>query len=114
MTSSRKEKPEADVVIIGSGGGTAAAVAAAEKGASVIVPEKQGVLGGNTRQANGLWACESPVQKRENIVRSSGSYSLSDISFSTSRRLSTIYRKQRGETVIATQSPAVTSGSSLL
>jgi fumarate reductase flavoprotein subunit len=59
---------EADVVVIGSGGGLAAAVAAREMGASVILLEKENILGGYTRQANGLMACESPVQKRMNIT----------------------------------------------
>jgi fumarate reductase flavoprotein subunit len=59
---------EADVVVIGSGGGLAAAVAAAEAGASVILLEKENVLGGYTRQANALMACESPVQKRLNVT----------------------------------------------
>jgi fumarate reductase flavoprotein subunit len=62
------ENLKADIVVIGSGGGLAAAVAAAEKGASVILLEKVNVLGGYTRQANGLMACESPVQKRQNIT----------------------------------------------
>jgi fumarate reductase flavoprotein subunit len=59
---------KADVVVIGSGGGLAAAVTAAELGASVILLEKENVLGGYTRQANGLMACESPVQKRQGIT----------------------------------------------
>ena len=58
----------ADIVVIGSGGGLAAAVAAAEKGVSVILLEKVNILGGYTRQANGFMACESPVQKRQNIT----------------------------------------------
>ena len=40
---------EADVIIVGAGGaGLTAAMAAAEKGASVIVIEKSGVIGGNS------------------------------------------------------------------
>ncbi len=62
------EKLKADIVVMGSGGGLAAAVMAAEAGASVILLEKEGTLGGYTRQANGLMACESPVQKRQNIT----------------------------------------------
>jgi fumarate reductase flavoprotein subunit len=68
MNSANIEMFEYDVVVIGSGGGLAAAVAAAEKGASVLLLEKEGILGGYTRQANALMACESPVQKRQNIV----------------------------------------------
>jgi fumarate reductase flavoprotein subunit len=50
--TNKTENLKADVVVIGSGGGLAAAVAAAEGGASVILLEKEGVLGGWTRQAN--------------------------------------------------------------
>ncbi|MFC2045841.1 hypothetical protein ACFLUH_04100, partial [Chloroflexota bacterium] len=35
---------------------------------NVILLEKVGTLGGYTRQANTLMACESPVQKRLNIA----------------------------------------------
>ena len=60
----RTKDLKADIVIIGGGGaGLAAAVAAAEKGASVIVLEKGG-LGGNSALAWGLFAAESPAQKR--------------------------------------------------
>ena len=72
-----KETPKnlaADVVVIGSGGGLAAAVAAAEEGAGVILLEKVSILGGYTRQANGFTACESPVQKRENITVTTDEY----------------------------------------
>lgn len=55
----------ADLVIIGGGGaGLAAAVAAAEAGTGVIVLEKRNNTGGNTALASGLFAAESPVQKR--------------------------------------------------
>ncbi len=67
-STERTEKLKADIVVMGSGGGLAAAVIAAEAGASVILLEKEGTLGGYTRQANGLMACESPVQKRQNIT----------------------------------------------
>ena len=71
---SKKEKEnvdnlEADIVVIGSGGGLAAAVAAAEQGAArIVVLEKQGILGGSAKMAQGLFACESPIQKRDNII----------------------------------------------
>lgn len=61
------ENLQADIVVIGGGGaGLTAAVAAAEKGASVIVLEKRG-LGGNSALAWGIFAAESPVQKRAMI-----------------------------------------------
>lgn len=60
---------EAGIVIIGSGGGLAAAVAAAEQGVKgIVVLEKQGILGGSAKMAQGLFACESPIQKRDNII----------------------------------------------
>jgi fumarate reductase flavoprotein subunit len=68
IDKSKSEELKADIVIIGSGGGLAAAVAAREMGADVLLLEKVGVLGGYTRQANGMMACESPVQKRMNVV----------------------------------------------
>ncbi len=62
-------KLNADVVVIGSGGGLAAAVTAAEQGAkSIVVLEKQKTLGGSAKMAQGLFACESPIQKRDNII----------------------------------------------
>lgn len=64
-----KENLEADLVVIGSGGGLAAAVTAAEAGVSrIVVLEKQGSLGGSAKMAQGLFACESPIQKRDNII----------------------------------------------
>jgi fumarate reductase flavoprotein subunit len=60
---------ETDLVIIGGGGGgITAAVAAAENGAKVIVLEKRRVLGGNSIRAGNIFACESPVQKREMVL----------------------------------------------
>jgi fumarate reductase flavoprotein subunit len=56
---------EADIVIIGGGGaGLAAAVAGTEKGAKIILLEKRQGLGGNSVFAEGLFAAESPAQKR--------------------------------------------------
>jgi fumarate reductase flavoprotein subunit len=58
----------ADLVIIGSGGGLTAALAAAENGVrNIVVLEKQGRSGGNTRLAGDIFACESPVQERQGI-----------------------------------------------
>lgn len=57
-----------DIVVIGGGGaGFAAALAAAEKDADVVIIEKRSVAGGNSSMAGGLFAAESPVQKRQLI-----------------------------------------------
>lgn len=58
---------EADVVIVGAGGaGLSSALAAAEAGASVILLEKQGVVGGNTIMTfNGINAVDSNYQLSE-------------------------------------------------
>lgn len=59
----------ADVVIIGAGAsGTAATMAAAEKGAKVILLEKQGVVGGTGNFAEGIFAANSSMQKRQGII----------------------------------------------
>jgi fumarate reductase flavoprotein subunit len=72
MSKIKAEKVDdlkANLVIIGSGGGLAAAVSAAEKGVKgIVVLEKQRTLGGNAKMAQGLFACESPIQKRDNII----------------------------------------------
>jgi len=59
----------ADVVAIGGGGaGLAAAITAASSGASVIVFERMAGVGGSTTFAEGLFAAESSMQFRRNIV----------------------------------------------
>jgi len=59
------ENLKSEIVIIGGGGsGLSAAVAAAENGAKVIVLEKRRVPGGNSVFPEGLFAAESPAQKR--------------------------------------------------
>ena len=59
---------DADLVVIGGGGsGLAAAVAAAQQGVSVTVLEKRRPLGGNSVKALGIFAAESPVQRRLRI-----------------------------------------------
>jgi fumarate reductase flavoprotein subunit len=64
----RFEGIQSDIIVIGGGGaGLAAAVAAAEKGADVILLEKRRAAGGNTALARGMFAAESPVQKRLKI-----------------------------------------------
>jgi fumarate reductase flavoprotein subunit len=65
---SKSESLETQIVVIGGGGtGLAAAVAGAEKGAKVILLEKRKAAGGNTALARGIFAAESPVQKRMKI-----------------------------------------------
>ncbi len=66
--SSNPETLETQIVVIGGGGcGLAAAVAAAEKGAKVILLEKKGAPGGNSVFVVGLFAAESPAQRRLSI-----------------------------------------------
>lgn len=56
-----ESQKEADVVIVGGGGaGLAAAVSATEEGASVIVLEKTGLLGGNTIVCGGIYNAPDP------------------------------------------------------
>jgi flavocytochrome c len=59
----------ADIVIVGGGGaGLAAAVSASDRGASVIVIEKMGAVGGNTLVCGGIYNCPDPaLQKPEGI-----------------------------------------------
>lgn len=62
------EAIEADVVVVGSGAaGLCAAVQAAEDGARVVLLEKAGVLGGNTRFAEGIFAVGSTLQRELGI-----------------------------------------------
>ena len=59
------ETIKTDIVVVGGGGaGLAAALAAAETGAKCLVLEKRGRVGGNAVFAEGIFAAESPAQKR--------------------------------------------------
>ena len=59
---------DADLVVVGGGGaGLAAAVAAAQQGVSVTVLERRRSIGGNSAKALGIFAAESPVQRRLRI-----------------------------------------------
>jgi len=60
---------KADIVILGGGGsGLTAAVAAAEAGVkNIIVLEKSSTPGGNEAISHGIFAAESPSQKRQGI-----------------------------------------------
>ena len=60
---------KADLVIVGAGAsGTAAALEAAQKGAKVVLLEKQAGPGGTGNFAEGLFAAESSLQQRQGIV----------------------------------------------
>ena len=66
--ASNVENLETDVVVIGAGGaGLSAALAATENGFHAVVLEERRVAGGNSKMALGLFAAESPVQKRQKI-----------------------------------------------
>ena len=58
-----------DVVIIGSGGcGMVAALAAADAGASVLVAEKPGLVGGSTAMSGGIvWVPDNPVMRAAGV-----------------------------------------------
>lgn len=59
---------ESEIIVVGGGGtGLAAALTAAERGVRVILLEKHQAAGGNTAMARGIFAAESPVQKRMKI-----------------------------------------------
>ena len=82
---------QADVVIVGAGGaGLMAAITAANDGASVIVLEKSGVVGGNTLCAsNGINAFDSDVQLAD------PSYQAADTSFEGFEALQTNERSRK-------------------
>ena len=62
------EEITVDVVVVGAGGsGTGAALAAAETGAKVMVVEKLGSVGGNSKLASGFFAINSKWQQEENL-----------------------------------------------
>ena len=62
----------ADVIIVGGGGaGLAAAVSATEAGASVILIEKMGFLGGNSVVAGGIYNTPNP-ERQNNVVLGTG------------------------------------------
>lgn len=69
MSPRGTEKVGAEIVIIGGGGaGLIAAVAAAGAGAkNIIVLEKAASPGGNAALSGGIFAVESPIQKRLGI-----------------------------------------------
>jgi fumarate reductase flavoprotein subunit len=68
-----EEYLQADLVVMGGGAaGMTAAVKAAESGVkNIILIEARNAIGGNAARAGGVWAVESPAQKRagENYTR---------------------------------------------
>lgn len=68
-TTPEEIEKTADIVIVGGGGaGLAAATAASESGASVIVLEKAGYLGGNTLVAGGIYnSPDEELQRKEKM-----------------------------------------------
>ncbi|UUX33362.1 FAD-dependent oxidoreductase [Fundicoccus culcitae] len=62
------EERATQVVIVGAGGsGTAAALKAAEAGLDVIIIEKNGFVGGNTKISSGFFAVESSFQEEAGV-----------------------------------------------
>ncbi|MCL2896696.1 FAD-dependent oxidoreductase [Brenneria tiliae] len=59
---------DTDIVVVGGGGtGLAAGVQAKMLGAEVIILEKQAIAGGSANYAEGIFAAESTMQKRQGI-----------------------------------------------
>ncbi|MEE3663567.1 FAD-dependent oxidoreductase [Brenneria sp. g21c3] len=59
---------DTDIVVVGAGGtGLAAGVQAKMLGAEVIILEKQAITGGSANFAEGIFAAESAMQKRQGI-----------------------------------------------
>ncbi len=67
--SSRAEHDTFDFVVVGSGGGAlAAALAAADAGATVLVLEKQPLIGGSTCMSGGMaWVPDNPVMRAAGV-----------------------------------------------
>ena len=72
LTNTQSESLQADIVVVGSGlGGMSAALHAAENGASVIVVEKQGYVGGSfVASAGNLLVCQVEENKDYHLYES--------------------------------------------
>lgn len=63
------ESISADIAVVGGGGaGLSAAIQAVELGASVVLLEQLGTLGGNAGMTEGIFAVGSPLQKEAGIA----------------------------------------------
>ena len=70
QSASEKKEFTADVVIVGGGGaGLSAAVTAVQAGASVILIEKAGFLGGNSIVAGGIYNAPDPDKQKKADVK---------------------------------------------
>lgn len=79
LPKERDVTKSADVIIVGGGGaGLSAAVAATEAGASVILIEKQGFLGGNSIVSGGIYNTPDEKQKELPAQDLAGAYALTE------------------------------------
>ena len=93
---------DADVIVVGAGGaGLTAAYTAAEKGVSVIVIEKSGVVGGNSLcSQQGINAADSKVQQALGMEYATGeNLKTAQMSYGGREELVDAYVKASGETV---------------
>lgn len=68
MTVGEDEEYVIPVVVVGAGGaGTAVALKAAEAGLEVIIIEKNGFVGGNTKISSGFFAVETKFQEEAGV-----------------------------------------------
>lgn len=93
---------DADVIVVGAGGaGLTAAYTAAEKGVSVIVIEKSGVVGGNSLcSQQGINAANSKVQEALGMeLATAENLKTAQMSYGGREELVDAYVKASGETV---------------
>ena len=94
---------QCDIVVVGGGiSGLSAAVEAAQKGASVILVEKQPEVGGNSIGAEGPFAVDSVMQKEANIDLGLHEAIQNELEFSnyrTNTQIWTNFLKRSGEDI---------------